>query len=273
MFFQLRKLILWPRSERPPRVIDFEFGVVNVISGASKTGKSAVIPIIDYCLGSEKCTVPVGVIRENCTWFGVVINTIEGQKLLARRAPGDQQSTGDMYFIEGPNVDVPRRIEGKNHNLDSVKASLNRLAGLTNLGFDPSSEDGYKSRPSFRDMIAFNFQPQNIVANPDVMFFKADTTEHREKLKTIFPYVLNAIDASLLQTRFELDRLSRLLRRKESELRTLVANTTRWRAEAQAWLRQGIEFGLLPPDQKIPDVWLELLALLRRVAAIETRTT
>ena len=55
--------------------------------------------------------------------------------------------------------------------------------------------------------MAFTFQPQNIVANPDVMFFKADTTEHREKLKTIFPYILGAITADVLQARFELDRL------------------------------------------------------------------
>lgn len=266
MYFQLSKLILWPRLDAEPRVVDFELGVVNVISGASKTGKSAVIPIIDYCLGSEKCTVPVGVIRENCTWFGVIINTIEGQKLLARRAPGDQQSTGDMYFIEGPNVDVPRRIEGKSHNLDSVKASLNRLAGLTNLGFDPSSEDSFKSRPSFRDLMAFNFQPQNIVANPDVMYFKADTNEHREKLKTIFPYVLNAVTAEVLQARFELDQVNRNLRRKESELRALVAANTAWQAEAQAWGRQAIELGVLDADRVLPAEWSDVLDLLREIA-------
>lgn len=54
MYFQLRKLILWPRTDEKPRELDFYPGVVNVISGASKTGKSAVIPIIDYCLASDK---------------------------------------------------------------------------------------------------------------------------------------------------------------------------------------------------------------------------
>ncbi|WP_197423798.1 hypothetical protein [Novosphingobium sp. CCH12-A3] len=90
MYFQLLKLILWPRTDEKPRELDFHPGVVNVISGASKTGKSAVIPIIDYCLASDKCAIPVGVIRENCSWFGIVIDTVEGQKLLARREPGDQ---------------------------------------------------------------------------------------------------------------------------------------------------------------------------------------
>lgn len=80
MYFQLRKLILWPRHDGEPRIVEFHLGVVNVISGASKTGKSAVIPIIDYCLASDKCAIPVGVIRENCSWFGVLIDTVEGQK-------------------------------------------------------------------------------------------------------------------------------------------------------------------------------------------------
>lgn len=265
MYFQLRKLILWPRHDGKPRIVDFHPGVVNVISGASKTGKSAVIPIIDYCLAADKCAIPVGVIRENCSWFGVLIDTIEGQKLLARREPGDQQTTGDMVLIEGDEVEVPQRIDGKDTSASNVKAMLNRLAGLTNLDFEPEAEGSFKSRPSFRDLMAFTFQPQNIVANPDVMFFKADTTEHREKLKTIFPYILQAVTAEVLQARYELDRLGRLLRRRESDLRVLLAAGNAWRMEAQSWLRQAIEFGLLPSDQTIPSDWPDIVDLLRGV--------
>lgn len=265
MYFQLRKLILWPRTDEAPRELDFFPGVVNVISGASKTGKSAVIPIVDYCLASDKCAIPVGVIRENCSWFGIVIDTVEGQKLLARREPGDQQSTGDMVLIEGESVEVPRRIANKDTTHTNVKRMLDRLAGLTRLGFEPEAEAGAQSRPSFRDLMAFTFQPQNIVANPDVMFFKADTTEHREKLRTIFPYVLQAVTADVLQARYELERLGRLLRRRENELRALVAAGNAWKLEAQSWLRQAIEFGLLPPDQRIPTDWSDVIDLLRGV--------
>lgn len=265
MYFQLRKLILWPRKNEAPRELDFHPGVVNVISGASKTGKSAVIPIIDYCLAADKCAIPVGVIRENCSWFGIVIDTVEGQKLLARREPGDQQSTGDMVLIEGESVEVPRRIEGKDTTHVNVKRMLDRLAGLTKLGFEPDSEAGSQSRPSFRDLMAFTFQPQNIVANPDVMFFKADTTEHREKLRTIFPYVLQAVTADVLQARHELDRLGRILRRRENELRALIAAGNAWRLEAQSWLRQAIEFGLLTPGQTIPTEWPDIVDLLRSI--------
>jgi hypothetical protein len=271
MFFQLRKLVLWPRFDSTPRVVEFKRGIVNIISGASKTGKSAVIPIIDYCLGSEKCAIPVGVIRDKCAWFGIVIDTIEGQKLLARREPGDQQSTGDMLLIEAPEIEVPRRIDEKSTNVDTVKGVLNRLAGLPNLEFEPGTDNPSKLRPSFRDLMAFTFQPQNIVANPNVMFYKADSNDHRDKLKTIFPYVLGAVTASVLQARFELDRLNRILRRKETELRGVVSATSAWQLEAQGWLRQAIELGLLPSDQIIPAEWPEIIVLLRKVVASHAR--
>jgi hypothetical protein len=119
--------------------------------------------------------------------------------------------------------------------------------------------------------MAFTFQPQNIVANPDVMFSKADTTEHREKLKTIFPFILGAITANVLQARFELDRLSRILRRRETELRGIESVSAAWQREAQAWLRQAVELGILPPDQVIPEDWPSIVYLLRRTVAINSR--
>jgi hypothetical protein len=270
MYFQILKLILWPRVPGVPRIVNFKKGAVNVISGSSKTGKSAVIPIIDYCLGADKCAIPVGVIRESCSWFGVLIETLEGQKLFARREPGELQRTGDMFVLEGADVEIPNQIEEKTTSVDIVKNTLNRLGGLSGLEFEPGAEGGYNSRPSFRDMMAFTFQPQNIIANPNVLFFKADTTEHREKLKTIFPYVLGAVTPAILEARWELDRLQRSLRRKETELRGLEASTTAWRAEARGWLRQAIELGVLQPDHILPEQWPDIIDLLRSLPALSS---
>ena len=51
MNFQLVKLIVWPKIESfPPRIVEFKPGKVNVITGGSRTGKSAIIPIIDYII-------------------------------------------------------------------------------------------------------------------------------------------------------------------------------------------------------------------------------
>jgi hypothetical protein len=254
MHLQLKSLVLWPRNNKiEPRVLSFAANKLNVITGASKTGKSAVIPIIDYCLGADRCAVPVTKIRDACSWFGVVITTSEGDKLLARREPGEQQSTGDMFVVEGKTVEIPHSEPEKNTNVDAVKRMLDRLAGLSNLGFDPTGlAVGFKGMPSFRDLLAFAFQPQNIVANPDVLFFKADTMEHKEKLRTIFPYVLGAVTPDVLARRWEIEQLSRELRRRERELEAQRTASAQWRAELQNWVSEARDLGLLAPELAAP---------------------
>lgn len=252
MHFQILKLILWPKKNLPPRVLEFKIGMVNVITGASKTGKSAVIPIIDYCLGSSKCSIPVGTIRDTCSWFGVVIDTLEGQKLLARREPGDAKQTGDMVLLEGHDIEIPEVIVDKTHSAEAVKRKLDQLAGLSQLRINPDPDVGYQSRVSFRDLMAFNFQPQYVVANPLALYYNADSTEHREKLKAVFPYVLGALTPEMLMARWEIDRLTRLLRQAESRMRAVQNAVRAWQSETNAWLRQAIELGLLPQDTQIP---------------------
>lgn len=268
MKFQILKIILWPRDPGlEPRVVKFEPGLVNVISGASKTGKSAIIPLVDYCLGSDRCAIPVETIRDACGWFGVVIDCQEGQKLFARREPGDQKSTSDMFMLEGREVVVPDRIESKNTNSDAVKAKLDELAGLSRLDFDfEQSGSGFKGRPSFRDLMAFTFQSQNIVANPDVLFFKADTYEHREKLKTVFPYVLKAVTPEVLAAQHELEVINRQLARKERELENVKKVSERWQAELRAWAIQAREFGLLREPIAADASREALLELLKQAA-------
>jgi len=247
MRFQIRELILWPRdSKRPPKRLTFELGSLNVISGVSRTGKSAVIPIVDYCLGADTCTIPVSTIRDRCSWFGIIVATPQGQKLLARREPGNQRSTSDMFVLDGQTVEPPIGTPVKNTTVDAVKRSLDEFAGLTLLDFEPERPtSGFKGRPSFRDLMAFTFQPQNIVANQNVLFFKADTHEHREKLRTIFPYVLGALSPEILAKQHELSQLRKDLQRKERELKTLQSVSERWVAEIRAWESQARELGLI----------------------------
>lgn len=247
MLFHIKEIVVWPKNANyKPRRLPFELGALNVISGTSRTGKSAIIPIIDYCLGSDKCTIPVNTIRDACSWFGIVVSTSSGEKLFARREPGGQKATGDMFVLEAPTIEIPDLIVEKNITSESVKRTLDELAGLTSLDFEIEGSDAFfKGRPSFRDLGAFNFQPQNIVANPDVLFYKADTYEHREKLRTIFPYVLNAITPATLAKQHELTRLRRELKRKQHELNTVREVSERWIAEIQSTVTEAMELGLV----------------------------
>lgn len=248
MHLQIDKIILW--SRRPgfgPRTVEFQSGVVNVISGASQTGKSALIPIVDYCLGSGRCAIPVGTIRDACSWFGVLVTTARGQVLLARREPGTQVSTDEMFMVEGKTVKIPHSIAESNANRGFVKSYFDELAGMTALATVEGGSN-YQGRPSFRDLAAFNFQPQNIIANPAVLFFKADSTEHKEKLKNVMPYALGITTPEVIAKQAELAEKKREHARLRRELDSLKQTADQWKTQLLTNLSLAKEFGLLSPE-------------------------
>jgi energy-coupling factor transporter ATP-binding protein EcfA2 len=258
------KIILWPKNtDLRPRVIPFEPGKINVISGDNGTGKSTLTWIVDYCLGSEKCSIPVGLIRELTGWFGLHLKLANTEMIIARRNPEDQQSTTDLYWNEGLKLEVPAIVQ-KNARVDDLKNRFNQIAHLPSLDFSTDDIVGYAGRPSSRDMAAFNFQPQHIVANPYTFFFKADTTEHREKLRIIFPLVLGSIDATTLAKQRELKDAEREYDklRRELEARTTAARA--WEAEVESYYLQAKGLGLLAdapspgPDWRLDKYLLEL---------------
>ncbi len=150
-----------------------------------------------------------------------------------------------------------------------MKDILNRLSGLPNTAFQADAAFGFKTRPGFRDLMAFNFQPQNIVANPDVLFYKADTSQHRDKLKEIFPFILGAVNSETLLTSWELKEFQRQAKQLQNELKALFEASSRWRAEARSWLYQAREYGLIENTAQLPEDWataLEQLELILKKA-------
>ena len=71
-------------SSGEKRNIVFTEGL-NIITGDSKTGKSAIIEIIDFCLFSSRSTIPVGKVTDWADLFCVVYN-LSGKKLLVARS-------------------------------------------------------------------------------------------------------------------------------------------------------------------------------------------
>jgi hypothetical protein len=167
-----------------------------------------------------------------------------------------------MFLLEADIISkIPSRLT-KNTNATAVKRLLDDLANLSNLNFSGGEEgSGFDGRPAFRDLAAFTFQPQNVVANPDVLFFKTNTYEHREKLRKIFPYVLGAITPALMGKQFELNRTRQLLRRKERELKDAQDVSARWLADLRSKFSEAQELGLIPrlEEEVSRDQMIELL--------------
>lgn len=258
MDFKIKKVILWPKDEsESKKEILFELDKINVIVGDSQTGKSSIIPIIDYCLGSSKCAIPVGPIRDFTGWFGVLIQNGKTEILLARREPGSSQSTSDMYYDESSNIEIPNTITDKNRNNTQVVNRLNQLSGLPSLDFaeDEKDKKPYESRPSFKDFLAFCFQPQHIIANPYTLFYKADTVEHRFKLQTIFPLALGLIKNESLELEKRLKSLKEQLKEKLNILEEKKKLRNAWEAEVKSNYIRAIDLGILKDTPFPEDSW------------------
>ena len=76
------------------RTVPLEVGV-NIITGESKTGKSALVEIIDYCLCSARCTIPKGKITDFSYLYSLIMVIGEHSYIIARY---NWENGGKMYF-------------------------------------------------------------------------------------------------------------------------------------------------------------------------------
>lgn len=66
------------------RILKFDDGL-NIISGDSKTGKSAVIEIIDYCLFASRSTIPKGIITDWTELYCIIFRVKDKHLIIGRR--------------------------------------------------------------------------------------------------------------------------------------------------------------------------------------------
>lgn len=264
MKFQIEKLIIWPRKEnRPPREVIFKTGKVNVITGASRTGKSAIIPIIDYCLGSGSCSIPIEIIRNNASWYGVVVDTEVEKILLARRVPDGSKGAQDYFVSRGQVIAVPLMID-RNQTLTGVKELLDSIASVPYCNRDEDSGP-YNDRLSFRDLTHLVFQSQDIMANQNILFYKTHETEHREKLKNWFPFILGAETEEMIAARRELKDLEVELKRRQREYDKAKLISAEWLQNLLGQLHVAKEYGLYDKDIPKIDKYDELLIIATEI--------
>src|SRR4051794_35128417 len=95
---QIRELVLYSRDGRVRR-LRFKPGALNVVTGDSATGKSAIPHIIDYCLGRNGCPIPAMVIRDAVSWYGLLLQFADCQVFVAPAGPVPPRTTSfDIYY-------------------------------------------------------------------------------------------------------------------------------------------------------------------------------
>jgi hypothetical protein len=77
------------------RVVRFRPGRLNVVTGESQRGKSALLDIVEFFLGRARVTMPIGPITESVAWYAVLLQLPNGQVFIARH-PQARASPGHL---------------------------------------------------------------------------------------------------------------------------------------------------------------------------------
>lgn len=164
--------------------VEFNTGV-NVITGKSSTGKSAMIELFDYCFGSSEFTIPSGIITDNADVYFMVLAIKDSFITIGRRSNLSKKFL--KFESELPNIEKLK----KEYFVDSYLTNDFNVELGHHLGLDINDIDEDKAtinytgrkkgRPSVRNMIPFLLQHQNLVANKHSLFYRFDQKEKREQ--------------------------------------------------------------------------------------------
>ena len=194
--------------------VRFQKGL-NVVTGKSSTGKSALIEIFDYCFGAGEYTVPKGVITDCAAIYYVAMN-VNGQDIIIARNPEIGQKAYfrrvEKFESEEINTDYFesnyfRRLDDfKTHlrsfflDIDDVDESLAARENRRHKAKSPT--------PSIRSFTSFILQHQNLVANKHALFYRFDQKKKRDQVIEHSKYFLGIVDQNYVLLSQEKERLT-----------------------------------------------------------------
>lgn len=224
---QIRELVLYGYNGKV-RHLPFALGQVNIITGRSKSGKSVVGDIIDYCLGGDSCNIADGVVRDNVAWYGLLLQFEHERVFVARKNPDKgQQTTGVCYIDIGEKIEVPDNCDfSSNTNVSGIEESLTRRIGISeNLNTPPEGQSRLPLAANIRHALYYCFQGQDEIAAKNFLFHHQSDDFITQAIKDTIPYFLGAISEEALALENERSILKRKLtleKRKLEENRYLM---------------------------------------------------
>lgn len=250
---QIREIVLYGYNGKV-RHLPFSLGKVNIITGRSKSGKSVVGDIIDYCLGGESCNIADGVVRDNVAWYGLLLQFDKERVFVARKNPDKgQQTTGFCYIEVGEKIEVPEKNDFiSNANVEGIEEMLTRRIGISeNLNIPPEGQSRLPLAANIRHALYYCFQGQDEIAAKNFLFHHQSEDFITQAIKDTIPYFLGAISEEALTLENERSILKRKLtieKRKLEENRYLMGGGSE---RAIALIGEARQVGLIDMSVKI----------------------
>lgn len=222
---------------------------LNVITGKSSTGKSAILEIFDYCLGSSEDTIPVGKITERAETFFIALQFTRYFLVAARKKKSDRCFLMEIRSTDADHllklIEQPNSFFDTKHYmpLADFKKNLGRHFAITleNIDEDPFIKlTGRKksSTPSIRSFSSFMLQHQNLIANKHAIFYRFDEKEKRDQAINHFKILMGLVDEKYFElhkeyelAKYELKKIQTQIPKQIQRKEMFIARYNRFLAE------------------------------------------
>ncbi|RFP06415.1 hypothetical protein BGC31_14320 [Komagataeibacter xylinus] len=230
------------------RPVNFEPGV-NIITGASGTGKSALIKAIDYCLGASRCELPAYV-RKRSIAVGVKWVAGEDEMIVGRLIPEMGKSTSyHMFASSGRNLPLPTTIEEFEGptTLDAAKAFLERAFGIGDLPGEADAWGKTRGRATVRHVTPYMFVTKEVIYSEQVLLHGLEQADEAPDIVATMPYFLRATDEASALNERRLRQLQRMLELEERRARTRATAASAFRERAFSLLAEAERLEMTDP--------------------------
>lgn len=250
------------------RTLSLKQGEVNVITGASKTGKSALIDIVDYCFGSGSCRVPDGIIRRAVSWFGLRLQVGEGEAFVARKCPAPGADSSEVCFVSiGAEVKIPNFENlSQTTNTAGLVSVASGWAGIAeNIHIPPEGQTRAPLAATIRHGLLLCFQPQDEIIRRAQLFHMTNDHWKAQSLKDALPYLLGAVEDDYVRNQLKLRGLKSRLRAVLKQLSELESLRGDGFGKLNSLLAEARDAGLNPPETS--DNWGDIIESLKVVSS------
>ncbi|KUL22839.1 DUF3732 domain-containing protein [Actinoplanes awajinensis] len=247
----LRSIILYNHAG-DRRVVAFRPGELNIVTGWSATGKSALLDITEFCLGRDTVTMPVGPITDTVAWYAVLVQLPTTRAFVARPAPRAGRASTQQAMLElGADLEPLDFADlSVNANSDTVREQLGRLIGIQeNLNVPEAGALRAPLEAHLGHAVLLCLQRQGEIGNRDLLFHRQGEPGIRQALIDTLPYFLGAVPADQALKRQQLQVARRHLRRIQADGETAARLNADVEVELRALVTEAHAKGMLPsPD-------------------------
>jgi PIN domain nuclease of toxin-antitoxin system len=240
--FGFDSIILWSKNGQK-RSLEFARNRVNVLSGESHTGKSALLDIIDYCFLASSHKLPDSIINENVSWYGLKFYVNDKTYTLARRGPRGNEVSGEYFFSSTGFIPEIPTVTTREEDIRKILEAEFHIDEKVTVAYGGKSIKA-NSKISFRYFFLFNTISEDIITNSKVFFDKQAEERYREALPRIFDIALGIDDLANIAARERKELLEKEMQRLERKNSLLSSGSDDFEKEVRQIALKAAEYGI-----------------------------